>query len=68
MVKMSAMKNFGELVNFIVKESSSVCSHQGIHFVFCTYLQQSLKESERIRRESASNTIDLALIDNNIDR
>ena len=63
MTKISSTKTFGELVHANIERSLSVCSLQELHIIFDSYISRSLKECERVRRESVSGTIDLALIE-----
>ena len=65
MLKISPMKFFGDVINTVIKISSSVCSLQELHVIFDSYLPLSVKESERLRRQSTSGTIDLAMIEIN---
>ena len=65
MIKMSSLKTFGEVVSTVLQRSTSVCSLQELHIVFDSYLPLSVKECERIRRESTNGTIDLAVIKSN---
>jgi hypothetical protein len=64
MVKMNNYKNFVEAVNMLFGSTKTVCEHQELHFIFDSYLNFSIKESERIRREGFTGRLELSCINN----
>ena len=54
-------KNFEEVLNHLVCNSTSICAHRAVHYIFYSYCEPSLKASERNRRHTS--IITLARID-----
>ena len=46
-------KNFEEVLNHLVCNSTSICAHRAVHYIFDSYCESSLKASERNRRHTS---------------
>lgn len=62
MVKMTTQKTFGQSIKTIFQKAQSLCSTEEIHIILDSYLEKSIKESERIRRASSTGNMDLVSI------
>lgn len=62
MQKLSPEKTFGDIITAVVQNSTKVCSVHELHIIFDSYIEQSVKEGERLRRADNTGTVELASI------
>ena len=63
---MSSFDTFGQAVHCVLFAGHNLCNRTSIHIVFDSYIENSIKSSERFRRAGGSESIEMSEITSNI--